>query len=58
MKLYVIKAGTQINLFTDFHLAGEFAEKLADKTGKIIRIDSMIVNENQLKSLKLLKVNA
>lgn len=55
MKLYVIKAGTQINLFTDFYLAGEFAEKLADKTGKIIRIDSMIVNENQL---KLLKVNA
>lgn len=55
MKLYVIKAGTQINLFTDFHLAGEFAEKLADKTGKIIRIDSMAVNENQL---KLLKINA
>ena len=53
MKLYVIKAGTQINLFTDFHIAGEFAEKLADKTGKIIRIDSIIVNENQLKSLKV-----
>lgn len=55
MKLYVIKAGTQINLFTDFHLAGKFAEKLADKTGKIIRIDSITINEKQL---KLLKVNA